>query len=121
MAHTIQINIGHGAGCHEGVRIASLAVRLLPSPRPFGLLYFTSCQCLGFHLQLGFSVDVGGINRDVGRPSVDGIDIYSGGQKMCVWPVMWFLFRMRNSGHSFSTHLLDDIRTISLVPRHLSS
>ena len=42
----------------------SLALCLLPSPRPFGLLYFASCQCLGFHLQIGFSVDVGGIVLD---------------------------------------------------------
>lgn len=37
----------------------------------------------GFHLQIGFSVDVGGINRDVAQPSADGVDIYSGKQKMC--------------------------------------
>ena len=52
-------------------------------PHPFGFLYFTSCRCLGFHLKIGFSVDVGGINRDVAQPGADGVDIYSGLQKMC--------------------------------------
>ena len=37
----------------------------------------------GFHLQIGFSVDVGGINRDVAQPGADGVDIYSATQKMC--------------------------------------
>ncbi|HSE34236.1 MAG TPA: hypothetical protein VLA93_21865 [Pyrinomonadaceae bacterium] len=37
---------------------------------------------MAFHLQNGFSVDVGDINRDVVQPGADGIDIYSGTQKM---------------------------------------
>jgi hypothetical protein len=35
---------------------------LLPSPRPFGFLYFTSRQSFGFQLQVGFRVDVSGVN-----------------------------------------------------------
>lgn len=36
----------------------------------------------GFHLQIGLSVDVDGVNRDVAQPGADGIDIYSGTQKV---------------------------------------
>jgi hypothetical protein len=49
------------------------------------LVSFTSqvASALAFIFQIGFSVDVGGINRDVAQPSADGVDIYSGSQKMC--------------------------------------
>src|SRR5260370_5751742 len=66
----------------KSVRRNVIAFVLLPSPRPFRFLYFTSCQCLGFHLQIGFSVDVGGIIRDVAQPGADGVDIYSSTEKM---------------------------------------
>jgi len=66
-------------------------------------------------LQLGFRVDVGGINLDVVPLGVAGIDIYSGMQKMCGGRVAR-LFRMRNRRHSLEDDY--DIRTIQELLGH---
>ena len=35
----------------------------------------THAECLRFHVEVGFSVDVGGVDGDVTEPGADGIDI----------------------------------------------
>ena len=47
-----------------------------------GWLHCAQAKSLGFHLKVGFGVDVGGVDRDMAEPCADGVDVDAGAKKM---------------------------------------
>jgi len=41
---------------------------------------FTRCQGLGFHLQIGFCVDIGRVERNMPEPRANGVDVHAGAE-----------------------------------------
>lgn len=62
----------------EGHQIGIITPGLL---RSF-TLHRTETEGLRFHLKVGFSIDVGGVDGDVAEPRPDGVDINAGAKKM---------------------------------------
>ena len=43
---------------------------------------FAGRERFGFHLQIDFGVDVGGVEGDVSEPCADGVDVDAGAQEV---------------------------------------
>ena len=54
------------------------------SPQRFsdGLVFTAQAKSFGFHFKISFSVDVGGVDRDVAEPGADGIHVDTCTKKM---------------------------------------
>ena len=45
-------------------------------------LHCPETKSLGFHLKVGFGIDVGGVDGDMAEPGADSVDVNAGAKKM---------------------------------------
>ena len=68
----------HNLACSIGVQERHQVLVLLPGAARVRFRDIAQCHRLGFHLEVDFGIDVGGIDGGVPEPRTDRVDIHAG-------------------------------------------